>query len=36
VFNRAVATAVAAAVVAQAEKSGLAHPLSPPEDPLYS
>jgi malate dehydrogenase (oxaloacetate-decarboxylating) len=35
VFNRAVAPAVAAAVVAEAKASGLAHPLSEPEDPLY-
>ena len=35
VFNRAVAPAVAAAVVAEAERGGLTHPLQPPEDPLY-
>ncbi|HVS29112.1 MAG TPA: NAD-dependent malic enzyme [Solirubrobacteraceae bacterium] len=36
VFNRAVAPAVAAAVRAEAERSGLSHPAQPPEDPLYS
>jgi malate dehydrogenase (oxaloacetate-decarboxylating) len=36
VFNRAVAPAVAAAVVSVAEKEGLAHPQAKPEDPLYS
>jgi malate dehydrogenase (oxaloacetate-decarboxylating) len=36
VFNRAVSPAVAAAVMAEAERSGLAHPVSAPEDPLYS
>ena len=36
VFNRAVAPAVAAAVVAEAKTSGLAHPRAEPEDPLYS
>jgi malate dehydrogenase (oxaloacetate-decarboxylating) len=35
VFNRAVAPAVAAAVVAEAKAGGLAHPLEEPEDPLY-
>jgi malate dehydrogenase (oxaloacetate-decarboxylating) len=36
VFNRAVAPAVAAAIVAEAQESGLAHPRMEPEDPLYS
>ena len=36
VFNRAVAPAVAAAVVAEAREAGLAHPREEPEDPLYS
>jgi malate dehydrogenase (oxaloacetate-decarboxylating) len=36
VFNRQVAPAVAQAVVAEAEQSGLSHPVQPPEDPLYS
>jgi malate dehydrogenase (oxaloacetate-decarboxylating) len=36
VFNRAVAPAVAAAVVAEAREAGLAHPRVEPEDPLYS
>jgi malate dehydrogenase (oxaloacetate-decarboxylating) len=36
VFNRSVAAAVAAAVAAEAERGGLAHPLRAPEDPLYS
>ena len=35
VFNRAVAPVVAAAVIAEAKASGLAHPLAEPEDPLY-
>jgi malate dehydrogenase (oxaloacetate-decarboxylating) len=36
VFNRAVAPAVAAAIVAEAQQSGLAQPRIEPEDPLYS
>ncbi|HEV1996691.1 MAG TPA: NAD-dependent malic enzyme [Candidatus Dormibacteraeota bacterium] len=36
VFNRAVAPAVAAAIVKEAEMSGLALPAIEPEDPLYS
>ncbi|MHB8510523.1 MAG: malic enzyme-like NAD(P)-binding protein, partial [Candidatus Dormibacteria bacterium] len=36
VFNRSVAPAVAAAVVAEAEAAGLTHPPQPPDDPLYS
>jgi malate dehydrogenase (oxaloacetate-decarboxylating) len=36
VFNRAVAPAVAAAVVAEVLEAGLAHPRVEPEDPLYS
>jgi malate dehydrogenase (oxaloacetate-decarboxylating) len=35
VFNRAVAPAVAAAIIAEAERSGLTHPRTEPEDPLY-
>jgi malate dehydrogenase (oxaloacetate-decarboxylating) len=35
VFNRAVAPAVAAAVIAEAQAGGLAHPVTEPEDPLY-
>ena len=35
VFNRAVAPAVAAAVIAEAHAGGLAHPVTEPEDPLY-
>jgi len=36
VFNRDVAPAVARAVAATAEAAGLARPVQPPEDPLYS
>ena len=36
VFNRAVAPVVAAAVIAEAKASGLAHEFAEPEDPLYS
>ncbi len=36
VFNRAVAPAVAAAIVAEAGAEGLDRPLAEPEDPLYS
>ena len=36
VFNRTVSPAVAAAIVQEAETSGLAHPEIAPEDPLYS
>jgi malate dehydrogenase (oxaloacetate-decarboxylating) len=36
VFNRAVAPAVAAAIVNEARTQGLAHPWVEPEDPLYS
>jgi malate dehydrogenase (oxaloacetate-decarboxylating) len=36
VFNRSVAPAVAAAVIAEAVQHGLAHPRREPEDPLYS
>jgi malate dehydrogenase (oxaloacetate-decarboxylating) len=35
VFNRAVAPAVAAAIIAEAQAGGLAHPVTEPEDPLY-
>jgi malate dehydrogenase (oxaloacetate-decarboxylating) len=35
VFNRAVAPAVAAAVIAEAQAGGLAHPVTEPDDPLY-